>query len=75
MSKPEYTDEDMANVGRALMEALPDGYVYNNCPSEIVADLQNKIADLEVDVRNAFDMGYRAAGGTITPIHALETQS
>jgi len=33
---------DMANVGRALMEALPDGYHYMNCPSEIVTDLQNE---------------------------------
>lgn len=33
---------DMANVGRALMEALPEGYSYMNCPSEIVSDLQNE---------------------------------
>jgi len=33
---------DMANVGRALMEALPKGYSYNDCPSEIVADLINE---------------------------------
>lgn len=33
---------DMANVGRALMEALPKGYSYMNCPSEIVSDLQNE---------------------------------
>ena len=33
---------DMANVGRALMEALPEGYHYLNCPSEIVSDLQNE---------------------------------
>ncbi|HEX8555246.1 MAG TPA: hypothetical protein VF695_11110 [Sphingomonas sp.] len=33
---------DMANVGRALMGALPVGYSYNDCPSEIVADLQNE---------------------------------
>jgi len=39
--------DDMANVGRALMEALPDGYHYNDCPSEIVSDLQNQIAELE----------------------------
>lgn len=43
--RPEYTDEDMANVGRALMEALPDGYSYMNCPSEIVADLMNQRDD------------------------------
>ncbi|PTR11766.1 MULTISPECIES: hypothetical protein [unclassified Novosphingobium] len=39
--------DDMASVGRALMEALPDGYHYNDCPSEIVSDLQNRIAELE----------------------------
>ena len=33
---------DMANIGRALMEALPEGYSYMNCPSEIVSDLQNE---------------------------------
>ncbi|QXT36868.1 hypothetical protein KV697_06085 [Sphingomonas sanguinis] len=33
---------DMANVGRALLEALPEGYHYINCPSEIVSDLQNE---------------------------------
>ena len=33
---------DMANVGRALLKALPEGYHYNNCPSEIVSDLQNE---------------------------------
>ncbi|MBB3876134.1 hypothetical protein GGR47_002380 [Sphingomonas aquatilis] len=38
---------DMANVGRALMEALPEGYHYMNYPSEIVSDLQNQISDLQ----------------------------
>ena len=36
---------DMANVGRALMEALPEGYSYNDCPSEIVTDLMNQRDD------------------------------
>jgi hypothetical protein len=36
---------DMANVGRALMAALPEGYAYNDCPSEIVSDLQNERDD------------------------------
>lgn len=39
---------DMANVGRALMDALPEGYHYNDCPSEIVSDLQNQIADMQL---------------------------
>lgn len=34
---------DMANVGRSLMEALPKGYCYMDCPSEIVSDLQNQL--------------------------------
>lgn len=34
--------EDMANVGEALMEALPEGYSYCDCPSEIVTDLLNE---------------------------------
>ncbi|AOW22206.1 hypothetical protein AVM11_08950 [Sphingomonas melonis TY] len=38
---------DMANVGRALMEALPEGYHYMNCPSEIVSDLQNQLSDIK----------------------------
>ncbi len=38
-------DGDMASIGRALMNALPKGYSYNNCPSEIVADLQNERDD------------------------------
>lgn len=45
--RPEYTDEDMANVGRALMERLPDGYSYLDCPTEIVTDLQNDLSDYQ----------------------------
>jgi hypothetical protein len=69
MSKPEYTDEDMANVGHALMESLPDGYVYNNCPSEIVADLQNEIADLRAD---AAAMAARIQAGDRTRDDVIE---
>ncbi|WP_267382197.1 MULTISPECIES: hypothetical protein [unclassified Sphingomonas] len=36
---------DMANVGRSLMERLPAGYSYCDCPSEIVTDLQNELAE------------------------------
>jgi hypothetical protein len=45
------TDEDAANVGRALVEAIRScrpGYSWNNCPSEIVADLINEAHDLQV---------------------------
>jgi hypothetical protein len=34
---------DMANVGRSLMEALPNGYHYMDSPAEIVTDLQTKL--------------------------------
>lgn len=40
---------DMANVGRALMDALPEGYHYCDCPSEVVADLQNQIGVAEIE--------------------------
>ncbi len=43
----QHTVADMANIGYALIEALPKGYAYNDSPAEIVADLQNEIADLE----------------------------
>lgn len=47
--RPEYTDEDLAHVGRALMERLPDGYSYLDCPTEIVTDLENELFDLKLD--------------------------
>jgi hypothetical protein len=52
ISKPALADdtEDMAAVGRALMETIkhnaPEGWAPNDCPSEIVTDLLNDIADL-----------------------------
>jgi hypothetical protein len=39
--------EDMANVGRTLMEALPEGYSYMDSPAEIVSDLQNDVEEAE----------------------------
>lgn len=50
---PEAEIDDMANVGRALMEVLPEGYYYNDCPSEIVCDLLNDIADLRAALEAA----------------------
>jgi len=44
------TDEDAAEIGRAFMERLPPGYGYNDCPTEYVTDLENKIADLGAPV-------------------------
>lgn len=52
----EYDDEDMAAVGRALMEALEQArnsdpwmktWAPLQCPSEIVFDLLNRIADVQ----------------------------
>lgn len=46
-ASPEEEIDDMANVGRSLMEALPHGYCYMDSPSEIVTDLQNEIDELK----------------------------
>ena len=55
-SKPadsEYTDEDMAAVGRALMSAIaqyaPKGWSPADCPSELVGDLHNECEELRSD--------------------------
>lgn len=42
----DLTDEDAANIGRALMERLPPGYSWSDCPTEIVTDLSNQVDDL-----------------------------
>lgn len=36
--------------------------------SEEFSRLEREIESLKGDVQNAFDMGYRAAGGTVTPV-------
>jgi len=49
----EYTDEDMAAVGRALMAAItqyaPKGWSPADCPSELVGDLHNECEELRSD--------------------------
>lgn len=49
--------EDMAAVGRALMEAVktyaPKHWHPNDCPSEIVGDLANECDELRVRLANA----------------------
>lgn len=51
----EYSDEDMAAVGRAFMEAIEQarradpwvkGWSPAQCPSEIIFDLLNRIDDV-----------------------------
>lgn len=46
---PQHSIADMANIGRALMEAIYRhcaGYCWNESPTEIVGDLLNEIDDL-----------------------------
>jgi hypothetical protein len=42
--------ECMESIGRALMDALPDGYCYLNCPSEIVVDLSNERDEFKAEL-------------------------
>jgi hypothetical protein len=60
---------DMANVGRALMEVLPKGYNYMNCPSEIVTDLMNERDEaLAADASpNSGETGHRNIHGEPIP--------
>ena len=61
---------DMARVGVNLMERLPEGYDYSDCPTEIVTDLQNKLdeaktpmgREVEALLRKALEPFARAAG-------------
>ncbi len=49
-TKEEFTDEDMAAVGRATMAAIEThadiGWHPSDCPSEIVGDLRNQRDEL-----------------------------
>ena len=49
----EFTDEDMANLGRALMKAIethvPGGWHPAECQSEIVGDLVGELGELRLD--------------------------
>lgn len=57
-------------VGKdALYGGTPDYAFIAHAPNDI-ALLMAEVERLRSDVQNAFDMGYRAAGGTITPIPA-----
>ena len=50
----EYTDEDMAAVGRATMAAIKAhaniGWSPADCPSEIVGDLRNERDELAAEI-------------------------
>jgi hypothetical protein len=70
-TQPEFTDEDMAAVGRALMEALHDnrehrelrGWHPLNSPAEIVVDLLNRLDDQAAEARAAArDFSERVSG-------------
>ncbi|BAU77442.1 hypothetical protein [Metapseudomonas furukawaii] len=69
----EYTDEDMAAVGRALMQAIaqhaPPGWHPADCPSEIVADLAGQLTEAREALGLALPILERfaeKAGGTAT---------
>jgi len=74
MTKPEYTDEDMANVGRALMDRLPDGYSYMDCPTEIVTDLQNEVSDLKEELAQ-LQIDYDRACGRVAELEDVHTNA
>jgi hypothetical protein len=44
---PGETLESMAEIGEAFMDAMPGSYSWCQSPAEVIADLQNKIHDLE----------------------------
>ncbi len=65
MSKTqEFTDEDMAAVGRALMAAIEvhadAGWHPSDCPSEIVGGLRNQRDELRAEL-DALKLKRRAA--------------
>jgi hypothetical protein len=60
-SNQDLTDEDAANIGRALMGRLPVGYSWSDCPTEIVTDLSNEVHDLKASVVEACDYLRRGA--------------
>lgn len=55
MSADNYSDEDMAAVGRELMQAIkvfaPPGWHPMDCPSEIVGDLRNECDELQARIK------------------------
>jgi hypothetical protein len=65
----ELTDEDAANIGRALMERLPDGYSWSDSPTEIVTDLLNQIHDLKNPVKEPVSV-YTCTGMIRVPLEA-----
>lgn len=57
MKYEEFSDEDMADVGRALMRAVEaqayPGWHPADCPSEIVGDLRNMCDELSAELESA----------------------
>ena len=57
MSTDDFSDEDMAAVGRALIQAISahayPGWHPADCPSEIVGDLSNECAELRSTLASA----------------------
>lgn len=45
MKQTNLTDEDAAAIGRALMEKLPESFMWDECPTEYVTVLRNHLFD------------------------------
>ena len=62
MSTENFSDEDMAVVGRAFMEAIsncaPKDWRPMECPSEIVGDLVNDLEELRSQHRELYFSAY-----------------
>ena len=79
MEVTEFTDEDAADVGRALIKAIEahayPGWGPAECPSEIVGDLRNECDELRAEVAKlkAVVKANQNCGCAITPCsHDLE---
>ena len=72
----EYTEEEMADVGRALIKAIEanmgGGWWPMDCPSEIVGDLCNKRDELQAEIdRLKQEKEYRYVEQVLSPIRRL----
>lgn len=74
MNTNDFSDEDMAAVGRRLMQAInafaPPDWHPMDCPSEIVDDLSNKCDELEAKVKALEDSLASSTNGSHTSIRS-----
>lgn len=59
--KPTDETVEMARIGRAFMERLPKDYYYSDSPAEIITELQNRVYDLEQELKER--PAVKAGGG------------